>query len=78
MHILSIGFVIGALLGLLHAAYVYRVVTSTAPASVGPQRGFYYAMWTFVLWALFGSYVMILWCLSVVLFSASRLLGKWN
>ena len=68
MTIMWAGSVIGALLGLAHAAYVYRIVANGGPAGAIPNRahGFYFALWTLGLWILFGSYVLILWLIGVV------------
>ena len=64
------GSVIGVLLGLTQAVYVYRVITNGTPAGAAPSpaRGFYFALWTFGLWILFGSYVLVLWLAGVVLY----------
>ena len=61
------GSVVGVLLGLAHAAYIYRVVAHEFPVDDEPNhvRGIYFALWTFGLWALFGSYVLILWLVGV-------------
>ena len=64
------GSAVGALLGLAHAAYVYRIVTKWGSTDIGPNhtRGFYYALWTIGLWILFGSYVLVLWLAGIVLY----------
>lgn len=61
---------VGALLGVAHAAYVYRVVANGVPAGTTPNQagGIYYAVWTLLLWTLFGSYVVILWLAGVALY----------
>lgn len=71
------GSVVGVLLGLAHAAYVYRVVANGMSLDAEPNhaRGIYFAIWTFLLWILFGSYVLILWLAGVlfyVIFKAFR------
>lgn len=65
-----IGSAVGAVLGLVHAAYVYRIVTNWVPADMSPNhtRGLYYALWTVGLWILFGSYVLVLWFSGIVLY----------
>ena len=65
------GSVVGVLLGLAHAAYVYRVVAYGVSAGAEPNHvhGFYFALWTFGLWLLFGSYVLILWLIGVLLYT---------
>lgn len=65
------GTVVGAVLGLLHAGYVYRVV-SAAGGTDAQARGGYYALWTFFLWLLFGSYVLVLWLISLVAYAIAR------
>jgi hypothetical protein len=62
---------VGALLGLAHAAYIYRVVAHGVPADGEPShaRGLYFALWTLGLWVLFGSYVLILWLIGVLLYT---------
>lgn len=64
------GSAVGAVLGLVHAAYVYQIVTNWASADLepNPTRGLYYALWTVGLWILFGSYVLILWLAGIVLY----------
>lgn len=64
------GSMVGVLLGLAHAVYVYRVVDNGAHAGAWPKhvRGLYFALWTLGLWILFGSYVLILWLAGVVLY----------
>ena len=68
--VLWAGSVVGVLLGLAHAAYVYRVIANETPAGTAPNhtRGLYFALWTFGLWIIFGSYVLVLWLAGVVLY----------
>lgn len=66
--LLLAGTVVGAVLGLLHACYVYRVVSVPGGAAAHARAG-YYAVWTLVLWLLFGAYVLALWIVSVVAFA---------
>ena len=65
------GSAVGVLLGLAHAAYVYRVVAHGVPVGAEPNhaRGIYFALWTFGLWLLFSSYVLILWLIGVLLYT---------
>ncbi|MCZ6665894.1 MAG: hypothetical protein O7B81_11350 [Gammaproteobacteria bacterium] len=61
---LWIGSAIGAALGFLHGVYLYRKITARASAGGATGinvRGLYYAIWTFALWTLFGSYVLAFW-----------------
>jgi hypothetical protein len=64
------GSAVGVLIGLAHAAYVYRIVAIGTPADMGPNhaRGVCYAIWTVLLWALFGSYIVVLWLVGIVLY----------
>lgn len=75
---LMIGSAVGAVIGLFHAYHVYSRRLSESPgrliehsvrtrASAG-----YYALWTFVLWVIFGSYVFFLWLISVVVYAVDR------
>jgi hypothetical protein len=65
------GAVIGAIFGLLHAGYVYRVVSVPGGAAAHARAG-YYAVWTLALWLLFGTYVLVLWIVSVVAYTIAR------
>lgn len=69
-----IGSAVGALLGLAHAAYVYRVVAHGVPAGAVPNHsgGIYYALWTLLLWLLLGSYVLALWLAGVVFYAVFK------
>ena len=64
------GTIVGALFGLLHAVYVYRLIAAEAPADAPAHNGraLYYAAWTLGLWMLFGSYVLALWIIGIVLY----------
>ncbi len=61
------GTAVGAIFGTLHAIYVYRLV-----AVDGHVRAGYYALWTLALWLLFGTYMLVLWIISVVAYSIAR------
>lgn len=62
---LLFGTALGAAVGILHGLHVYRM--QAARADGGPFRGAYYALWTFALWSLFGSYVLAFWLLGGLL-----------
>ena len=75
---LMIGSGVGAVIGIFHAHYIYLQRLSASPerliehsvrtrASAG-----YYALWTFFLWVIFGSYVFFLWLISVVVDAMDR------
>ena len=76
--ILWAGAIIGAVLGLAHGVYLYRQMAS-APGRGGPSAGmrriraFYYAACTFVLWALLGTYVLVLWLVALIPYGIKRL-----
>jgi len=65
------GTLVGAVVGLLHAGYVYRVVSVQGGAAVHARAG-YYALWTLSLWLLFGTYVLVLWIISVLAYTIAR------
>jgi len=73
------GVLIGAILGLAHSAYLYRCMTIVRQGrlpNVGRRRAraFYYAVVTFLLWVLFGTYVLILWALALIHYGVKRLI----
>jgi hypothetical protein len=65
--VLWAGTVVGAVFGMLHAVYVYRLV-----AVDGHIRAGYYALWTLGLWLVFGTYVLVMWVISVVAYAIAR------
>ena len=65
------GTAIGAVLGMLHAGYVYRAMAKIGGTAARVRAG-YYALCTFVLWLLFGTYVLVLWLVSVVAYAIAR------
>ena len=74
MIVTTTGSLLGAIFGLAHAIYVFRVVARTPP---GPAAGVllpasYAAAWTFLLWILFGTYLMLLWLLACLLYPFLR------
>lgn len=75
--VLRIGLAAGIVIGLLHAGYVFRHVLGDPsgrgrPVRTGLRAG-YYALWTVLLWALFGTYVLFMWIVSLVAYGTSRL-----
>lgn len=80
--LLIIGTVTGAALGLVHGCGVYaerlrRV--SAVGQSPGPGlrlAALYPAAWTAFLWTAFGSYVLILWLLSLPIWLGHRLASR--
>ena len=76
---LWIGSAIGAALGFLHGVYLYRKITARASAGGATGinvRGLYYAVWTFALWTLFGSYVLAFWLIGGIGSLTVRLIPK--
>ncbi len=63
----SAGMVAGAIIGLFHAGYVYRVAVVD-----GHLRAAYHALWTFGLWLLFGPMMLALWVVSVVAYAIAK------
>lgn len=74
MIVLQLGAIVGAVIGLFHAVYIYRRRASDFPDALAARPiatragALYYALWTFALWVLFGSYVFVLWMISVVVY----------
>ncbi len=78
-YFLLIGSALGALLGLLHAVYLFRQIAVRAPADGTPggkAQGLYYAVWAFVLWILFGSYVLAFWIFGLLAYPIVRLVRR--
>lgn len=69
-----IGATIGACLGLLHGAQLYRSINARGHGS--PWRGLYTAVWAFALWTLFGSYVLAFWLIGIGIRTVVQLLPK--
>ena len=71
---LIVGSSVGAIIGLLHAWSVYTRRVSAFPEKVAARpvavraSAAYFALWTFFLWVLFGSYVFYLWVISVAIY----------
>jgi hypothetical protein len=67
---LLVGALLGLITGLLHAAYLSRLVAS-GKNSVDSRTRFStlnFALWTCGLWILLGAYVLGLWLISVVFY----------
>jgi hypothetical protein len=74
---LLLGSVVGAVLGLTHGISVYRQIAARNSTGIGPGgslQGLYYALWTFALWTLFGSYVLVFWLLGALGYPIVRLI----
>lgn len=76
IYILYAGSVVGALIGLVHAIYIYRrrIAGSNASWRTATYRG----LWTFFLWTLFGSYLLVLWVVAVIVFSVNKMVPTRN
>jgi hypothetical protein len=70
---LVVGALFGALLGVVHGGYVYE---ERACRGVGPAVALYYAIWTFALWVVLGSYVLYLGLIAIPLFLI-RCAARW-
>lgn len=72
------GAIFGACLGALHAAGLAARLLRTKGGQPGFSLGTlstpaYYAVWTVVLWTLFGAYVLYLWLLGCLLYGIKQL-----
>ena len=59
--------------------YLFRQIAVRAPADGipgGKAQGLYYALWAFVLWVLFGSYVLAFWILGLLAYPIVRLVQR--
>src|SRR5262245_11891599 len=70
------GTIVGAACGVGHGVYVYNRVGEASKAAPDQPKAIFYAIWTLVLWALFGVYVMVLWVVTCCFYIPSRLLGQ--
>jgi hypothetical protein len=70
MMLVWVGTLVGAILGVAHAVYVYRVVAHGVPTGTSPDqvRGIYFAIWTVLLWILLGSYIVVLWLAGIAMY----------
>ncbi len=72
--VLWAGSALGVVIGLLHAGYIYR---RQSPRS-WPDRikAIYRGLWAFVLWVLFGSYVLVLWVVGALAYAAFKIVPR--
>ncbi len=80
-YILWTGSILGAVIGLLHAVYLYRGRVADARASAeggitAHAEGAYYGRWALALWIIFGSYVLVLWVIGAVAYTIFRLVPR--
>lgn len=71
--LLWIGSLLGAVVGLAHAVYLWRV---TAKDFGGRGMAVYRGLWAVALWTLFGTYVLVLWIVGVVAYGLMGSLPK--
>ena len=74
-----IGSALGAVVGLLHGISLYRQQRAGAAANDptgNVAAGLYYGLWAFVLWTLFGAYVLAFWLLGAVAWPIARLISR--
>ena len=67
--ILYYGTIFGAIAGFCHFVQII------ASRSGGPGQlpgTLWHALWMWILWTLFGAYVLVLWCIATVLFVLTR------
>lgn len=82
MAVLWIGTFVGIVLGFWHAGYVYeavsghRATTCRAKPAASRARAAYYALWTALLWVLFGACVSVLWVIACIIFVPAYLLHR--
>ena len=77
--LLWLGSAIGAVVGVLHGVNLYRQMAARAPAgqsSGGRAQALYYALWTLVLWTVFGAYALFFWILGVLAYPIVRLIRR--
>lgn len=77
VYILWAGSALGAVIGLAHAIYLYR--RRFAGPDTNGSAALYRGLWTFLLWTLFGSYLLVLWAVAVVVYSIRKVIpGRSN
>jgi len=68
MVFLWIGAALGAIVGVCHGLWVFR----RQAAEGGFGGAVYFALWTLVLWIVFGAYVLAFWILGALGLAVSR------
>ena len=75
---LLFGTFVGAVIGYLHAYYIYRQEVREIPEALIERPvatraiAGYYALWTFLLWVVFGSYMLSFWIVSCIAYLIYR------
>lgn len=67
---LLLGSLLGALVGAAHAPRVFQNRLNDGEASIA--SALYYAAWAFVLWTVFGAYILLFWLIGGVWMLLSR------
>ena len=81
-NVLIFGTLFGAIVGLAHAWYVYANYLSDHAGGLPQPRlavrfsALYFALWTLLLWMLFGTYVLALWIVSTILFALCKIFQR--
>jgi hypothetical protein len=76
--LLIIGSITGSVVGAFHAwgVYTHRIreagTRGSGPSPAVRLGAAYSAIWTFVLWAVFGTYVLVLWLVSIPIWVGHR------
>ncbi len=67
---LLVGTLMGLIIGLLHVAYLSRLVAGGTISAISSARlsALNFALWTCGLWMLMGAYVLGFWLISVVFY----------
>jgi len=69
-HFVTVGVLLGALFGVMHAAHIYR--QRLADGNGNTARAIYFALWTVGLWILFSAYLLAFWLIGAVGLLAAR------
>lgn len=71
---LAVGMMLGAIIGAFHAVFMFQARVREGQADQATAA--YYAIWTFVLWTLFGAYVLAFWLIGGAAMLIVRLVGR--
>ena len=71
---LWIGTTIGAIVGFLHMLIIFQ--TRLGRAGLAPLKTVWQGIWTWILWTLFGAYILAFWILGAVLLGVSKLMNR--
>ena len=66
----TIGALVGLVIGLLHAVYLYALITSDACSTGSNSRlaALNFFLWTCILWVLMGTYMLGFWLISIIFY----------